>query len=659
MLRFPRVPAWAVLATLVAISTLLRAVAAWGVGSPWIAPDEMIYALLGRSLWEDGRLSILGADTGFYSLLYPALVGLPFATLDVDSAHRVVQVVQALVVSSTAIPVYLWGRTLARPRWALVAAVLVLALPGLGYSALVMSETLFLPLVTLALWALARALERPTAFRQALLVLAVLAACATRLQAVVLVPTLVAAVLVKAALDRDRGIVRRLAPLLGLLAGLGVLSVLAGRDRALGAYAAVGDGGYDASQIARFIAAHAAGVLIVCGIVPAVALALVVTDVARAREPVDAVRAFVAVAAAYVPLLVLEVGVFASTEVGHLTGRNLITTAPLALLGLGVWLDRGAPRRQPVAALVVLLAGALLLALPEPRTVTAETIHDTLALVWLEQIAEPRRELVFAVVVGISLAAVAFVPRRARLALAATTFAALGLASVTASLEAVEQSEFRSEALLGGSPGWVDAAGRKEVVFLYAGEPRSTIAWQHVYANGSITDVWALTGLFVPGPLPQRAVYPGSDGSLARKGAGAARPVVAPTSVTLFGTPLAQVSLQDTVDAGLVLWQTVGPPRLSTTTSGVLANGDFSNVATLTAFDCGSGRLELTLLGKSGNPVELRLDGITRQVAEVASGAVWRGAVESQAYASEDGICEFELVSEGLVGSTRLEFVRS
>ena len=71
-------------------------------------------------------------------------------------------------------------------RYALAAAALTLALPTLGYSALVMSEALFLPVATLALWSLARALERPTAGRQALLALAVTAAIATRLQAVVL-----------------------------------------------------------------------------------------------------------------------------------------------------------------------------------------------------------------------------------------------------------------------------------------------------------------------------------------------------------------------------------------------------------------------------------------------------------------------------------------
>ena len=101
---------------MVAVSTVIRSLAARGVGSPWIAPDEIIYALLGRALYESGELSILGAETGFYSLLYPALVGLPLSIADAETGHRVLHVVQALVVSCTAIPVYLWGRTLAGKR---------------------------------------------------------------------------------------------------------------------------------------------------------------------------------------------------------------------------------------------------------------------------------------------------------------------------------------------------------------------------------------------------------------------------------------------------------------------------------------------------------------------------------------------------------------
>jgi hypothetical protein len=122
----------------------------------------MIYAELGRSLWEEGRLDILGADAAFYSLVHPALIGLPLALLDTASGYDVARVLQALAMSLTAVPVFLWGRTLMSERWALVAAALTLAIPGLAYSGLLMTETVFYGTVTLAAWATANALVRPS-----------------------------------------------------------------------------------------------------------------------------------------------------------------------------------------------------------------------------------------------------------------------------------------------------------------------------------------------------------------------------------------------------------------------------------------------------------------------------------------------------------------
>ena len=46
---------------------------------PWITPDEMVYGLLGRGLWQHGSLDILGGPTPFYSLLTPVFAGLPLA----------------------------------------------------------------------------------------------------------------------------------------------------------------------------------------------------------------------------------------------------------------------------------------------------------------------------------------------------------------------------------------------------------------------------------------------------------------------------------------------------------------------------------------------------------------------------------------------------
>ncbi|MCP9485898.1 MAG: glycosyltransferase family 39 protein [Gaiellaceae bacterium MAG52_C11] len=654
-----RVPAWAVLTGLVAASTALRSLAARGVDSPWIAPDEIVYALLGRSLWESGELSILGADTGFYSLLYPALVGGPLSVADAETGHAILHMLQALVVSCTAIPVYLWGRRLMRAPYALAAATLTLALPALGYSALVMSETLFLPVAMLALWSLARTLERPTAGRQAVLALAVTAAVVTRLQALVFVPVFVTAVLVQAALDRDRFVLRRFAPALGVVAvATAVLAVLAGSG-SLGAYAAAGEGSYDLGAAARFVGYHAAGVILISGIVPALALLLLWLTTVPAPETPRALRAFLAVTLAYIPWLVLEVGVFASREIGHLAGRDLATAAPLTLLGFAVWLDRGAPRPQPLTSFVALAAAAGLLVLPIRRLAEIDTIHDTLELIPLSELAAGSRELAFALAVATAIALLVLLPRRFAGLLPPVVLVALAFTSVVAAREAERQSGLRETALLGGSPSWVDDAGVDGVAYLYAGEPRWTVVWQHLYWNRSIDEVWTLAGSTVPGPLPQQPIFPRSNGRIASaEGPLDAPAVIAPTNVTLVGERIAEIRQQGLLAAGLVLWRPEPPTRAATVTTGVLANGDIVDPATMTVFACTEGRLEATLLGKAGNPVSLRLDGITRRVVEVPGGTVWRGVLETKPYATEDGICEFGIASEGLLGSTRLEFVR-
>ena len=135
---------------------------------PWIAPDETIYALLGRSLWEDGSPSLLGAPADSYSFVYPALIGLPLTFGDLDTGVAVVQALGALLMSATALVVYLWGRGPLGAWWAVAAAGLTLAVPDLAYSGLVMSEVAVLPMATLAVWAIAAALARPSLLRQAL-----------------------------------------------------------------------------------------------------------------------------------------------------------------------------------------------------------------------------------------------------------------------------------------------------------------------------------------------------------------------------------------------------------------------------------------------------------------------------------------------------------
>lgn len=648
-----------VLVGLLVTSFTCRALAAWRVGTPWVSPDEMVYTLLGRSLWENGELSILDSKTGFYSLLYPALVGGPLSLADIDLGHRIVQLLQAAIMSATAIPVYLWGRRLAGERWALVAAALTVALPVIGYSALIMTEALFLPLMTLALWALARALELPTAGRQALLGVAILAVVATRLQAVVLVPVVITAIVIKAALDRNTFVVRRFAPALAALVAVTIFAAWAG-SAVLGGYSAAAEGTYAFGTAARFVAYHAAGIVLLSGIVPALGLALVCASAIRGHEQSQHLRAFVAVAVAYLPWLALEVGIFASREVGHLAARDLATAAPLVLLGFAAWLFRGGQRPQPLTALAALVAIGVLILLPVRPFAEQRAVHDALELVPLEWVRPDLRELAFALFVAtIVLVFTLLRPRRIWL-LAPLIFLSLVGGSIAASLEAGTQSRIREKALLGGAPTWIDGATGQKTAYLYAPEFFWPVVWQHVFWNRSIDRIWTIFSATIPGPLPQTPVVVRPDGRLVAPGGGVvdAGAVVAPSSIALVGDRLAAIRQEGMDAAGLVLWRPHGAVRLASHTQGVSANGEFSRSASVTIFDCQRGRLEVILLGKGAGRVSFLLDGQVQRVVRLRDGALWRGSVETRPSASYDRICVFELVGDGLIGATRLTFTR-
>jgi hypothetical protein len=639
-----RIPAWSVLAALVAVSTIVRAWAALRIPTPWIAADEMIYTELGRSLWETGHMSILGADTAFYSLLHPALIGLPLVLFDTEHGYDLARVMQALAMSLAAVPVFAWGRHLMSERWALVAAALTLCIPGLAYSGLLMTETIFYPLVVLSAWLAARALAEPTRLGQALLVGTVALTILTRLQGVVLVPSFVLAVALYAAAGRTTAPLARLWPALAGLAVLGAAVLAAG----LGAYEPAGTVSYGLGDALRFGLYHAADLVLLVGVVPACA----VVALALTRPEAPAVRAYLAVTFAFTLGFVAQVGLFASRYVGRLAERDLIGLAPLLFLGLGLWLDRGAPRSRLSASLVALGTAGLVLVLPLGRLVHKAALPDAFMLVPVWRLGH--YELVvwsFAVV-----AALAFVllPRRA-LAVVPFVLAAVFVASsvVVSRFVADEASMLKTSFFADAQPTWVDDSVDGDVAYFYDGEPHWNAVWSYVFWNQSIRRVYVLEGAKrVPGPLPQTRVEPFPFGELAED---SPPYLVGSTAYSFVGEPLTSVDQSGLIQRGLVLWRTRTPLRLGSVLTGVQGSGDIYGPASLTAYGCDGGRFELTLIAK-GSPVTVRLDsGDVLLERTLAPQEIWRPSVP---VTESSEVCSLALTPSGLVGSTRFEFVR-
>jgi hypothetical protein len=643
--------AWA-LAVLILVAVVLRAAAALAVDVPWIAPDEMIYGLLGRGLWEHGSLDILGGPTPFYSVLYPALVGLPLRLFGLDTGYDVLRVVQAAVLCATAVPVYLWTRSLAREAWALAAAALTLALPGLVYAGMLMTEVLFLPLATLATWLMARALETPNRGRQAVL-LGALAACAlTRLEANVLVGALVLAAL---ATRRVRALWPTWAVLgVVLLAWLGAHGL--SPRRSLGGYEGAATH-YAVGDAAKFVLYHGVDVLLAAGIVPVCAAALLA--LARPRE--ERLRAAVAVAWSTAAVSVVEVGVFASAHAERLTERTLLFALPPFFVCFAAWLERGLPRPRVASAVVACAAVAALAGWPIGFLTALEALQDNPTLVPLvDTHSLATRPVLAAVGAGFALLFL-LAPRRAAWILPAVVCAALAGVSVETSRAYADESEARQAKLVGPAPHWIDRAVGAPVTFLYDGDPYWNLVWGETFWNERVTAVVDVAGASVPGPLPQRELRIVAPDGVLRLDGGAvvrARYVAASSWLTFRGSRVATTPLVGSPSPALVLWRLDGTPRLDTWIEGMQPNGDVYNRASLTVYDCGAGTFELEGFAKNdGEDLTLLRNGRVADRQHLDYGQGWHVRLPTPPSPSPRS-CRFEIFGTGTIGTLRFRWVR-
>jgi hypothetical protein len=655
------------LVLLMAVSVGIRFWAARGMDLPWIAPDETIYALLGRSLWEDGSPSLLGAPADNYSFVYPALIGLPLTLGDLDTGVAVVQALGALLMSATAGVVYLWGRGPLGAWWAVAAAALTLVVPELAYSGFVMSEVAVLPVATLAVWAIAAALARPSPVRQALVAAAIVLALATHIRLVARIPTLFVAVALQCGFARSLQPARRQTVLLAGTAGVYVVTLagfaVAGRwHDVFGAYSAAA-GGYELGAAAADVIWHIAGIFILVAGIPLVALAAMTIQCVRRSEPDPAAVALVATTVAWTVCLALEVGTFASRWTEHVTLRDLQPVIPPLMLVFALWIARGVPRPRPWIQLAALALAIPAVLLPVQRFAIQESALDAVSLIPLWRLAEATStqvlELVYPLAVGALVVLAVYLPRRMRVALpivVALTLITLSILS-TRQIERLTHLD-RVWVFDTGDPRWVDAATAAPVTYLNASSFPAGV-WKHVFWNRRIVAVAQLKGAASVAPLSPVNVELRPNGLLRAVDGRAFQPalVSAPTDFELAGERIAQAP-RSTDLAGLTLWRTDRPLRLLTSRTGFQPNGDVVGKAQVTVYACGRGRLELTLLGKQGTPIELRVNGITWARPRIASGTVWNGSVPSPPDADGQSLCVFELLSPGLLGSTTIEFVR-
>ncbi len=228
--RVWRAPVWLWLTAIVAVSAVFRATIGRGLVAPFIMVDEVIWAEVARGIADAGEPLLRGEPDPGYSILYPLALSPLYALYDsLPDAYEAVKVLNAVLMSLAAVPAFFLARRVVRDGYALLAALLAVALPSLAYTGTVMTENLFYPLFLLVALALVLVLERPSGVRVALLVVLLGLAFATRVQALALVAAIVLAPLVLALFERRglRDAVRRFRVLYGVLAALVVVGGLA------------------------------------------------------------------------------------------------------------------------------------------------------------------------------------------------------------------------------------------------------------------------------------------------------------------------------------------------------------------------------------------------------------------------------------------------
>jgi hypothetical protein len=654
------------LVLLIGGSVLVRSWFAGRVPAPWITPDEQTYALIGRSFYGSGRFEILGREVGLLSLVYPAVIGLPFRVLAPETAYALVKGLQAFVMSLAAVPVFFWGRSIMSQRWALAAAALTLAVPGLAYSGFLMTEVAFYPVLSVSAWAMARALARPSLGNQALLLAAMLLAIATRLQAVVLVPVLALALLLELVFARaPLASLRRFLPVFaGLLAvtGLWVLlttSGLGSGSHLLGSYQVTGTTSYDPVDAARFAVYHLADLLLLTAVVPVVTLTLLAVGAVAGRERSADARAFVAVTVAYVLGFTAEVGLFASSLLGRLGERYLLALVPLLFLSLALWLERGGPRPTLATVLASLAALALLVALPI-RFISAGAAPDAFSTIPLYELrlhlSALQLKLAIALVAASLLALLFFLPARRSWLLPLVLLVLLAPASVSASRFVAKQARGFRALTVGADARWIDRFAQAPVAFVYGGEygfSGGGSVWANLFWNRRLAAVYTLRGANVVGPIPKQAVSIAGDGRLlAGNRQVEARYAVGSEALSFFGTRI-------NTGAAYALWKLAPPARISTRMAGMrLLSSDIDVRASLTVYACRGGALELVLVAPEARTIELFRGGTLYRTITLAAGRPWSGRIP--AARSPTQICTFALATYGGgVHADRFEFVRA
>ncbi len=522
----------------------------------------------------------------------------------IPDAYAAAKAINSVVMSLAALPAYFLARRVLSTPLALVAAALAISVPSMVYTATLMTENAFYPIFLATILAIVAWLERPTAKLTVVMLALVGIAYLTRAQAIAFGPAILTAPLLFVWAGRRswRSLREyRLMYAIVAAAAVAILAVQGIRGRSpvgvLGAYSVASQRRYEFWQIVKWLWYQIAEFDLSVGVIPLAAL-IVLAAVARRLD--RRVQAFLAASLATAFWLLLEVSAFASTWQLRVEERNTFYLAPLLLIALLVWIDRGLPRPNRVTAVAALVAGALPAVLPYQQLISLNAVSDTPALlpVWsLHSALFPIEQV--SLVVGLACIAAAAVfasiPRRYALALPllVLVYFAVSQGPITGKHRTASVGSLFA-GITNPHRDWIDrtVGSHAQVSAIWTGNTDRYAIWENEIFNRSVGTVYDL-GDPLSGDLPEtRVSVDRRTGVMSVAGKPVrSRYVLTDSSVELDGSVVAQ-----DVRKGMLLYRLSGPLRQTSQVAGLYPQDTWSGpTASYTRLGCTGGSVTARL----------------------------------------------------------------
>jgi hypothetical protein len=553
---------------LVGISALGHVIVSFSRPTVLFFPDEYLYSELSRSLSSSDLPLVRGTLMLFPSLLQPVITA-PFWLIgSVETGFRASMVLDSIVMSLAALPVYWLGRRLGLSGWlALLASALALATPSMLYSSWLMGEAIAYPLFLAGFSMGVLALSGDRRWLIPTLAVCALASLA-RIQLLALPLALaLAAALLAARERRFRSFFRARRYLIGGGFVL-VIAALVLPASAFGFYKGIRHIDLEPGSLALHFFTQVVGLLFACGwiILPGALIGLGLTI----YQPRSRIELSFACSAPVVTIgLLLQASLFGVTTIPQ--ERYLFYSVPLLALCLALLIERGWPLRR-THALLMLPIPILVAVLPLSTYTVVERSAQSSFLIAVHEGLEPSlgladTSLLVAVVVSVLALAALALPFAGRFGgitifVAAIAFSATVLAI---SVNATENDSATLMRLLTPRGDWVDkrlnASGvRGARAVLLQGYSTRPATLTVLFWNRSVDRVALLPHSLRPDVLPWPALKIRSDGALSVDG----KPLVGPL---LVDNTLNTINLRgaDRVARGadFTLWLPRGRPRFA------------------------------------------------------------------------------------------------